>query len=94
MTTTHQGGCVHQHYLTNPHHTSIDMCVAFVRLSTCMATMQDSITTKIAGTGRGNPRVHLCGPLRKPVPAERVRVFGGYGSGYIQKYPGVTCAFH
>jgi hypothetical protein len=47
-----------------------------------------------AGTGTGKPGVHLCGPLRKPVPAQWVRVFGGYGSGYIQKYPGVTRALH
>jgi hypothetical protein len=30
----------------------------------------------------------------KPLPPTKGRGFGGYGYGYCQKYPGVTCAHH
>ena len=45
------------------------------------------------GMSLGKLRVHLYGPLQKPVPIEQVWVFAGYGYRYIQKYLGVTMHF-
>ena len=46
------------------------------------------------GTGKGKPLGKLGQPVAIPVPPERVWVFKGYGSGYVQKYPRVTRVNH
>jgi len=98
MTTTRQGGCVHQHYLTNLHHTSIDVCVAFVRLSTCTVTMQDSITTKITGTCLRvqvgvTPGSTYVDPCENPYPLSRYRFLVGTGPGTSKSTQGLPMHF-